>query len=351
MKKNILSISLGVFIGIASTSSMAQLAEIDPPKWGAILIERLQGMERFNTMMNLKDQYVESLKEVAGAKIDAFNNGSSNYVLRTSDVSSDLFNLKTIMSSLPTLAACEQMSVSLNMDNILCNARKQTHYLNESMSSLDTPISSLENNDNVIAKQYGFGDRDGDGDIDETDAGYDIATRNIGNEVHLYTAIQSLVSNGANYLTLDPSQYQAAKDSILLMTPRYKVTASKSDLSPGEVSKRLSVDQESAIKSLVFTTFNNILAQKSSVNPDEFSPSPFHAMKAEAATFYSYDDHEDTIAYKASVSPIISPTQMYRYILLSNAMSVNQQTLSYEMGIRSEAIEATKLKLLIENKL
>lgn len=352
-KRTFLFVSMAIALSSSMQSHASGLPTIDIPKWGAWLNSRIQQMKEFKEDMQMKEDKAELDAEIAAEKIDAFNNGSSNYIVRKTQGMTDLFNLKQALSSLPTQMACEQLSVKADIDTLLCDSQKQLSSYQEESQSIDDPLTAAQRQENgkenTLAKSYGYSDYDNDGDIDSLDAKRAVIKRSHDQPDHMYEAISSLVSFSDAHITLSPDQLQSAKDAVLTLAPEYEERETLYGDTPEGVSARLRVEREKAFRNSVFNTYNTLLSKKASTNPDEYGPSVLHSQRLQSDNFYNDNDFENTIAFKASTSNVASPAQMYRYLATAYAMKNDQAFRRYEQSLRDESLQAQKLILLQES--
>lgn len=353
IKKHLMAVLL---IGILAPSGAAHsgVPGIDVAKVAALMKERFDELTRFQESMDAESERLNEKAENDAAEIDALNAGASGYVLRETQVQSDLFNMKRMLESLPTQMACEQVTVQANLDTILCNARKKVAGLTDDAESIDNPAEKAQrgpDNPNNAAKAYGYEDVDGDGAITNDDVEHKIASQYFGNNLLTSKGAASLVINGNTSATIDPETTQITKDAIMLLSPGY--TSQDHEYgepeTPEEVARYKQLMRDEGIRSSVFQARHGVLSKITSSNPDEYGPSLLHSKKMQSNIFFNEEDYENSIAYKAAIDPVSSPTQLLRHVVTAKAKQIDDAVLAYEQALNDEAIQALKLDVLIRS--
>lgn len=318
---------LAVFITIAALGltqpAFSAIPNIDVGRVAALMKERFDELARYNDHMASEKELLEAEAEGRASGVDAFNAGSSGYTMRETQTQSDLFNMRMLLSSLPTQMACEQVSLKANLDKLLCSKDTILNSLNQHTASSTDHFDDIERS---IANSY----KD--------------------NESGIIRGVAAISGNALSKGTLSPEESADAAHAALLMAPRF-TNRYHSDEPPvtNEEVRLYNQDLSSrAINSEITNAFNETIAMTATSNADEHGPSQLHAMRLEAQTFYSEDDFENTMAHRAALDSVSSPAQLYRNVALAKAKRIESSIMEYERSLKDYYLQAMKLNALAQ---
>lgn len=318
----------------------------------AQIYRNLQTMTLAEIKAQVQEQFNVLNNNVGEKTIDSWNNAYANVITRTTQTDSDLFNLELLSESLPSAIACNQLSKTVGIDELICAAKNTMYGLNSEVSANAAPYEIAEAAGDGSASSYtnssSYTDADGDGRVTMDDVYRDIVTRYHNNENYLTSSIYKMSSGNPEFLTLSPSDFQAAKDAIVLLSPPYDYSGAYTDVETrDDVKGSVYAMQDEATNSLSYHTLSKVLSLKASSNPDAAGPSLWHMTSRQADSFYG---DEKSMAVIAATTSVTSPAQMYRYIATAKAMQIHMQLDAYKQSLDDEVIQAKKLLLLLDSQ-
>lgn len=284
----------------------------------------------------IEQDFLKMIGQNGKDKVDAINNDIANAIARINGGEQDVNNIDALEQMQTSKSVCKDMAFSMSMDtDKACETMNDIYDMygpgnSEASKStalmtiakgLNSSFMDVEHVHNQNIKRI----------ITRHEAGLSAS-----NPVGYYSADRFISSNVS---TFDNDQVKDFKDFMyIIMPPVYESLETERSIEGQNVGAK-SIDmkhnRDRLDRALTSSVFASSLMEKM---PSKAGPSPLATMREFAKTTYSPENVE-----KLGNDKEMTPTQLYRKMVIMKAFKAHQMLMTYEHSLDSETLAARSL--------
>lgn len=335
--------SLVAAASVISVPSQALIPVTDVANLIESIMANMQEMQNWMQESELMRGAMEQAGLLTEMEVDTVNNGFANLIARTGKLHEEIQNLELLREAMPAHNACEVVTASANLEDILCDLEDERNKANK----------KFQKRANTLGKEPGEASEHIEQEVRRlVDECRELGDDELGGDQPCLNA-QLMLGGALSALTDEESK--AAENLIQLVVepvPKMPPDSRLGDDAESESTRALHM-REIALKSLAHASMHHVLTERKSVDGQ---PSRMQLLKNFAEEHFGSHAGAEHLAIltnthgdkRESAAKQSDPSQVLRSIATMDAFLVYMEVLKYEQQLRMEALQASLLSLAVE---
>lgn len=325
-----------------STSSIAQFVVNDPSNLAEAVAGNAQALKQWAEEKGLIQMSMDQAGLNTSLEIESLNNGFANLIVRQGATAQEIQNLEVLQDAMPSQDACNAVTTSVNLDNILCDleavAEQEVGEHLERMNTLEmTEEGEIDRHAALVVESLMAECRDLTDEGAGTSACFDTQSL-LGGSLPAMTEEQARATNAQIAIMVDPIPSR-------MVNPRQDPELNQRE--------RLVAMRELSLKSMATNSLMKVRSERLSVNGQ---PSRLQLLNSFADEYFGSAAGADFLAVMTNthagkttdISKQSTPTQVMRSMAVMDAFLVYMEVIKYEQQLRMEALQAGILSATLE---